>query len=179
MNGKKRGLIGFLLLCVLSVHAGKSYKYRVQLTDKAETTYSINSPEDFLSARSLMRRVRQGLAVDSTDLPVCASYISHLEKQGGKFLSASKWNNTVLMQTPDEQTAERFLENKFVKSVKKVWVEPDTVFPLRKNREDEVTNRWKKQKDFLWAGCATDKNASWRQSSSGGFPWAGNTDCSN
>lgn len=153
MNGKKRGLIGFLLFCVLSVHAGKSYKYRVQLTDKAETTYSINSPEDFLSARSLMRRVRQGLAVDSTDLPVCASYISHLEKQGGKFLSASKWNNTVLMQTPDEQTAERFLENKFVKSVKKVWVEPDTVFPLRKNREDEVTNRWKKQKDFYGRGA--------------------------
>lgn len=42
MNGKKRGLIGFLLFCVLLVHAEKSYKYRVQLTDKAETAYSID-----------------------------------------------------------------------------------------------------------------------------------------
>ena len=134
MNGEKRGLIGIFLFCMLVVHAGRSYKYRVQLTDKAETTYSIHAPEKFLSARSLLRRERQGLAVDSTDLPVCASYILRLEEQGGKFLSASKWNNTVLMQTPDEQTAERFLENKFVKSVKKVWVEPDTVFPLTKNR---------------------------------------------
>ena len=157
MKGKRIGIVGILLFCVLSVWAERSYKYRVQLTDKAETTYSLERPEEFLSSRSLMRRQRQGLPVDSTDLPVCISYIHRLVEQGGKFLSASKWNNTVLIQTADEETAERFLENIFVKSVKKVWVAPDTVFPLNKDRKKEVTNRWKKQKDFYGVGAGQIK----------------------
>lgn len=46
-------------------------KYRISLTDKAATTYSIRQPEKFLSKKSIDRRLRQKLAIDSTDLPVC------------------------------------------------------------------------------------------------------------
>ena len=46
-------------------------KYRISLTDKAATTYSIQQPEEFLSRKSIDRRLRQKLAIDSTDLPVC------------------------------------------------------------------------------------------------------------
>ena len=158
MKGRGLGLAGILLLCLLCAQAGeRTYKYRVTLADKAETIYSLDEPEKFLSARSLERRQRQGIRIDSTDLPVCESYIHRLVEQGGKYLSSSKWNNTVLLQTSDEAAAGRFLENSFVKSVKKVWVSPDTVFPPNRNRKKEVKNVWSKRSDYYGAGAGQIK----------------------
>ena len=108
MNCVKLGVLAGLLLGSLALPAQKSYKFRVQLTDKQSTTYSLDKPEEFLSERAVQRRVRQGIAVDSTDLPVCREYIEKLEACGARFLSASKWNNTVLMQAEDENMAGRF-----------------------------------------------------------------------
>ena len=39
----------------------QSYRYRLTFTDKQATTYSLNHPEAFLSAKALERRSRQGL----------------------------------------------------------------------------------------------------------------------
>lgn len=154
MKGRRIKLMGLLMACMLvSVHASeKSYKYRVKLTDKAETVYSLDKPEEFLSARALERRAKQGIAVDSTDLPVCESYVRKLIEQGGNYLSASKWNNTVLLQTSDQQVAEAFKQNPFVESVKQVWVSPDTIYPATADRKKEVKNDWKKQKDYYGVG---------------------------
>lgn len=38
----------------------------------------------------------------------------------------------LLMQVPDEAIALRFLDNSFVRSIKKVWVSPDSVCPVTK-----------------------------------------------
>lgn len=151
---KVRKVIRFQVFAVLwfafatSVFGVRTYKYRVQLRDKAETSFDINRPEDFLSSKALERRNRQGLGVDSTDLPVCGTYIEKLVMQGGKYLMSSKWNNTVLMQVEDEETALKFKQNSFVVDVRKVWVSPDTVIPRNKNRKKEVTNAWKKTKEY-------------------------------
>ena len=66
MNCVKLGVLAGLLLGSLALPAQKSYKFRVQLTDKQSTTYSLDKPEEFLSERAVQRRVRQGIAVDST-----------------------------------------------------------------------------------------------------------------
>ena len=126
----------------------KTYKYRVQLKDKNETTYSLEKPEEFLSQRAIERRYKQGIKTDSTDIPVCQSYIDIITAQGGKVLLSSKWNNTLLVHTPDEETSERFLKNTFVKSVKQVWVSPDMEFPRNKDRKKEVTNDWNKVDEY-------------------------------
>ena len=126
----------------------ETYKYRVTLRDKSATAYSIDRPQEFLSERALERRNRQGIGIDSTDLPVCKNYIDRLVEQGGKYLMQSKWNNTVLMLTQDEETAERFRQNPFVMDVRKVWVSPDTVFPRNKDRKKEITNKWKKTDEY-------------------------------
>lgn len=154
MNLKNIG-IGLLTLALsVSASAGTTlYRYRVQLADKAETIYSIDHPEEFLSPRSIERRIRQGLKIDSTDLPVCDAYIRQLEEQGGKFISASKWNNTVLMQTDNEHTAERFLTNPFVKSVRKVWISPDSIPTRNEERRKEVDDKWNKTEDFYGVGA--------------------------
>ena len=61
MNFKSRIIIGCLLgACTLQVSAEKTYKYRINLRDKAETAYSVGSPQAYLSERALERRERQG-----------------------------------------------------------------------------------------------------------------------
>ena len=95
MKVNRIGLALLFLLCGSSVSAESLYKYRVQLTDKSKSVHSLEHPETFLSERALARRASQGVAVDSTDLPVCRAYIERLESQGGKYISSSKWNNTV------------------------------------------------------------------------------------
>ena len=49
---------------------GPSFIYRLYLTDKKGTPYSLNHPSRYLSRRSIERRKRQQLPLDSTDLPV-------------------------------------------------------------------------------------------------------------
>ena len=104
-----------MLACTLLVPAQESYKFRVQLTDKNHTVYSLDRPEEFLSEKALQRRERQGLGVDSTDLPVCKEYIARLVQLGGKLVTSSKWNNTVVMEVPSEGIAQSFLDLPFVR----------------------------------------------------------------
>jgi hypothetical protein len=62
-----------LFACVaftLGMQAQDTLKYRISLTDKAETEYSLKKPQKFLSKKAIERRKRQGLRIDSTDLPV-------------------------------------------------------------------------------------------------------------
>ena len=77
---------------------GKCYIYRYALKDKAATNYTLDKPQRFLSQKSLERRQRQGVAIDSTDLPVCRAYIKLFDVRGTKIVGTSKWQNTVLVQ---------------------------------------------------------------------------------
>ena len=56
------------------------YIFRITLCDKAGSPYSLNHPLRFLSKRSVERRQRQHLPIDTTDLPVSQQYIKMLEK---------------------------------------------------------------------------------------------------
>ena len=60
--------------------------FRVTLKDKNGTPYSLDKPEKFLSKASLLRRERQGLKLDSTDLPVSPDYIQQIKKRGVRLL---------------------------------------------------------------------------------------------
>lgn len=106
---------------------GKSYIYRVVLKDKAGTPYSITSPEKFLSLKSVERRRRQGIAIDSTDLPVSPDYIHAIDKRGLSVVGKSKWNNTLLVKGPNRQELEQLRLLPFVKSVLKVWESKDSI----------------------------------------------------
>ena len=59
---------------------GKFYIWRYTLKDKQGTSYSLDHPGRWLSHKSIERRRRQGLELDSTDLPVSAHYLKDLEK---------------------------------------------------------------------------------------------------
>ena len=120
---KKRLLIGCILLNVFSMAAdeGKSFCFRVYLKDKGETSFHVLSPESFLSAEAVERRMLREVFVDETDFPVSERYINELTAVGARFVVQSKWMRTVVVESSDSLVAERLKMIPFVDSVKCVW----------------------------------------------------------
>ena len=110
-------IIGVLLsaLLIYPMQAQKAYKYRIALTDKAGTEYTLENPQDFLSQRALERRTRQQLMVDSTDLPVSKVYLQELMVAGSRIVTTSKWNNTVVIEINDTTLIESLKNLSFVR----------------------------------------------------------------
>ena len=126
----KRIVLGCLVACLaLSASAEKNYKYRVSLKDKVGTAYSVDKPQEFLSERALERRNRQQLSVDETDLPVSQVYVDELKGLGAKLVTSSRWNNTVVLEVSDTLLMDEVAKKSFVKGVKKVWTQPDSIPP--------------------------------------------------
>ena len=102
---KKLVLLVFALNICLGTFAqftpGDSLKYRISLKDKAATDYSLQKPEMYLSKKSIERRKRQGLEIDSTDLPVCKKYVDAIRKKGVHVLVTGKWDNFVTVSCND------------------------------------------------------------------------------
>ena len=58
--------------------------------------------------------MKQGLPVDSTDIPVCRSYIDMLVGKGAQLVSKSKLNNTVVVQVSDTSVIDKVAALPFV-----------------------------------------------------------------
>ena len=109
--------------------AGISFIYRLYLTDKKGTPYTLDRPSRYLSSRSIDRRKRQHLSIDSTDLPVNPAYIKQIERRGATILGNSRWQNTVLVSLNDSNGIQRYRQLPFVSSCKLVWQAPDSITP--------------------------------------------------
>lgn len=106
-----------------------AFIYRVYLTDKEGTGYNLEHPTRFLSRRSVERRKRQGLKVDSTDLPVSHRYIRLIERNDVSIIGKSRWQNTVLIRVKDSTLIHEIDLLPCVKSSQLVWIAPDSVSP--------------------------------------------------
>ncbi len=92
-------LIGiYLALGVSAASAQSTQRYLVVLRDKASSPFSTSRPEQFLSARSVSRRVRQNIALTERDLPVNPAYVSQIKATGAEVLNTSRWLNAVLVR---------------------------------------------------------------------------------
>ena len=121
---------------------GKCYMYRLYLKDKAANGFSLQHPEQFLSPRALERRRRQGLQLDSTDLPVSQRYVEQVRSQGVEVVGRSKWNNTLLVRGNSQKTLRALASLPFVRRAVKVWTSPDSLAkPVRVNYRREF-NEW-------------------------------------
>lgn len=133
-----------IILAVISVHVSAkqdTLKYRISLTDKAETTYSLERPEEFLSEKAIARRARQRLAIDSTDLPVCESYVKAIRNKKTKIIVKGKWDNFVTISCNDTTQINRIAELPFVKSVEKVWTAPKPDKKKKEVKRDSLANK--------------------------------------
>jgi len=113
-------LISFMwLFAVVAGNAQTGNRYWIEFTDKAGTPFRLDQPGAYLSARSIERRQKQGIAVDSTDLPVVASYLQAVRAAGAVVRHSSKWLNGASIETPDSQTLVRVQALPFVRSTRK------------------------------------------------------------
>ena len=92
--------------------------YWVQFTDKADSPYSIDAPEAFLTQRSLDRRARLGIAVDEYDLPVNPQYLQAVADCGAELINPSKWLNGVTVYTASSSVAAAIYALPFVETVR-------------------------------------------------------------
>ncbi len=122
-------------------HLEKRYRYRVYLKDKKNSPYSTKRPEEFLSRRAIERRQRYGIKVDKFDLPVSPNYLQVLRDAGLRIHNASKWQNTVVVETADTTLMQAVRKMAFVDGVVRVWVGPDSMLVMDKSdRRAKVKN---------------------------------------
>ncbi|MDR0962851.1 MAG: S8 family serine peptidase [Mediterranea sp.] len=140
---KRTLLLALCALCLtIRVSAQQdTLKYRISLTDKKATTYSLQRPQEFLSAKALERRRRQQIAVDSTDLPVCRAYIDAIRKQGVHIVTTGKWDNIVTVSCNDSTLITRIASLPFVRSTERVWKSPGASKPSMSMKRDSLINR--------------------------------------
>ena len=85
-----------LLLLVTSISSSAQSRYLVKFKNKGSNTFTLSNPATYLSQRSLDRRTRYGIALDSTDLPVTPRYLDSLRAiPTVVVLNTSKWLNQV------------------------------------------------------------------------------------
>lgn len=133
----------------------KSYTFRFAFKDKKGCGYSTEKPWQFLSRKAIERRRRQGLQVDSTDLPVSRDYIRPFLYEEVLIVGKSKWNNTILVNCSDTTVVERLRRLPFVVSCCRVWESPDSIIPMLKRRRlrDEF-NSWDSVKTSRYGSSA-------------------------
>ena len=119
---------------------GHYYIWRSTLKDKQGSPYSLDHPGRWLSHKSVERRRRQGLPLDSADLPVSHQYLKTIEKTANGFvhqdkrssaewtlIGTSRWQNTVLVRSNDTTLLHHLSTLDFVKGSRQVWQSPDSI----------------------------------------------------
>lgn len=111
--------LGFSILGSAQIH-----EYWLTFTNKAETPYRIENPGEYLSQAAIERRQRQGIAIDSSDLPVTPKYLTFIQSKGAKIRYTSKWFNAAAVRCTAEE-AEDLMHLSFVKNIELVGFEND------------------------------------------------------
>ncbi|RKD87736.1 S8 family serine peptidase [Mangrovibacterium diazotrophicum] len=102
--------IPLLFICLLfserSIAQALQNYYWIGFKDKNGSAFSLAQPDDFMSARALTRRSKQGIVVDNFDLPVSQVYIDSLKTLGFSIGNTSKWLNGCTGQASEELASE-------------------------------------------------------------------------
>ncbi len=115
-------LILLFFTASILVSSANDFKYWVEFLDKDSTQYSLNNPEEFLSDKAITRRIKQGIAIDSTDLPVNQLYIDSVIAKGVSVLTKSKWLNGITISVSDTSIVSNIYLLPFVKKIEVSYV---------------------------------------------------------
>jgi serine protease AprX len=94
-------------------------KYYIQFTDKNDSPYSIDHPEEYLSQRAIDRRNDYSIAIDDKDIPVNPQYIQGAQDAGASILNPTKWLNGVTIETSSASVISAIEALPYVLSVSK------------------------------------------------------------
>lgn len=115
MSPKFRLILLFFICFIVGPTAfaqNSTYRYLVLFKDKNNSPFSINKPEAFLSSKSIERRKKMNIAVQTQDLPVNPSYLDQLKSTGATLIFPLKWiNGALIQQKPGDLSKTLKMEN--------------------------------------------------------------------
>jgi serine protease AprX len=136
---KKPALLFFIILITgYSDSYAQFSRYIIQLKDKAANPFSTTNPQQFLSQRSVDRRIKYNINIDESDLPVTPSYLDSIRLSGNvTILNVSKWLNQVCIQTTDAAALTKINSFSFVKTSSPIAARiTNEILPLNKQPDD-------------------------------------------
>jgi len=102
------------------------YRYWIQFADKKNSEYTLNNPGNYLSLKAILRRQKQNIKIDSTDLPVKQEYIDSVFSKGFAIVrSRSKWLNGITIAVGDPSIIKKIEVLPFVKKTE-ITFNPNT-----------------------------------------------------
>lgn len=105
------------LICKTMTAQVAPEKYWIQFTDKDNSPYSVSTPLDYLSQRSIDRRAFQSISITVQDFPVNPIYVQTVKQTATlRVLVSSKWLNGIVIQTTDTSGLNQVLNLPFVDS---------------------------------------------------------------
>jgi subtilisin family serine protease len=116
---KKIHLLLLWLGMIAAVSAQNPTCYRIYLSDKANSPYSVDNPSAYLSQRAIDKRTRFNIPVTEQDLPVNPQYKQQILALHPQMqpLAVSKWMNTFTVYCPDSTILTQIENLPFVDSV--------------------------------------------------------------
>jgi serine protease AprX len=108
-------LVITLPLHAQSQGAGSMRRHLIYFKDKAQSPYSLDKPQAFLSARAISRRQKQNIPLHFRDLPVNPAYVGDIKNQGISVWYTSRWFNAAVVYCDSLQLSQ-VLALPFVKS---------------------------------------------------------------
>ena len=105
-----------------TIYAQNPTCYRIYLSDKNNTPYSVENPLEYLSQRAIDKRVRFNIPITEQDLPVNPQYKQQILALDPlmQLLAISKWMNTITVYCPDSTIVPLIANLPFVDSIKAV-----------------------------------------------------------
>jgi len=141
-----------LVFCVDSLYSQETKMYRLLLKDKGNPSFSLAEPDNFLSLKSIERRNRQSLPVDSFDLPLDPAYLEAISGTGAVIRTYSKWVKTVVVYLDDMEILPLLENLPFIDSLYCVW---KGILPDETNIRADIsfdTDFWKNAINSYGAG---------------------------
>lgn len=90
-------VIFLLSFIFLADQVASQDRYAIYFKYKPQDTFSVSRPQEFLSTKALDRREREGIQIDSLDLPISSKYLSAVESKVSQLLYGTKWFNAVVV----------------------------------------------------------------------------------
>ncbi|WBL45092.1 S8 family serine peptidase [Algoriphagus halophytocola] len=98
---RTRFLLCFLVVFFVSGFVSAQNRYAVFYKYKPQTSLSLEEPAAFLTSKALDRRSKEGVPVDSLDLPVAQKYVDEVYLHSNYILYSSKWFNATVLVTDE------------------------------------------------------------------------------
>jgi subtilisin family serine protease len=109
----KKTILLFILLSLC--FQLKAQVFFIEFANK-KSSYTFNNPSAYLSNRAILRRSKQNIKIDSTDLPLVPKYVDSIIATGVKIVGRTKWLNGVLITTQNQTALNKVYSFPFVKS---------------------------------------------------------------